>query len=238
MPKADNDPLGRAIADYWSTAKASRLLVLSPMFDEDELPVDLLFRTTAQMSALERVALEQARGRVLDAGAGAGCHALALQRMGRDVTAIDVSPRAVKVMRQRGVQRALVLDLFDVSDQYNTLLMLMNGIGLVGTLSRMPRFFGLLDRILAQGGQVLCDSSDIRYVFEDDQGNLELPPGTGYYGELTYQMQYKRYKGEPFSWLYIDAQTLRQQAADHGYVAQVIAQGSHYDYLARITRVR
>ena len=109
----------------------------------------------------------------------------------------------------------------------------MNGIGIVGTLSRMPMFFRHLDKILASDGQLLCDSSDISYVFENEEGIIELPD-TDYYGEINYQMRYRDIIGEPFSWLFIDAETLRQVAEKHGYVVEIIAEGNHDDYLARI----
>ena len=121
--------------------------------------------------------------------------------------------------------------------KYDTILMLMNGIGIVGTLERMPKFFRQLDIILAPGGQVLCDSSDISYVFEDETGMIDIPEDMGYYGEHSFQMQYKDTIGEPFDWLYIDAETLREQAAKNGYTVEVVAEGEHYDYLARITKI-
>ena len=85
--------------------------------------------------------------------------------------------------------------------QYDTILMLMNGIGIVGTLERMPKFFKQLDTILAPGGQVLCDSSDISYVFEDEEGMIDIPNEMDYYGEHNFRMQYKDTIGEPFDWL-------------------------------------
>lgn len=230
-----HDPMGRAIADYHHHRAASALRVFSPMFEEDEIPLPTLFRTFAQMPALERRALKLACGRVADVGAGAGCHTLYLQEQGLDVTAIDLSPLAVQTMQERGVRRALCQDFFTLTESFDTLLMLMNGIGLVGTLGRLPAFFSQLDKVLAPGGQVLCDSSDLRYLYEDEDGTLLLPDDVDYYGEMTYTMQYDDTRGLPFHWLYIDADTLRQQAALHGYDAQVIVKGEHYDYLARIT---
>lgn len=114
--------------------------------------------------------------------------------------------------------------------------MLMNGIGIVGSLSRMPAFFMQVDHLLTPGGQLLCDSSDICYIFEDEDGIIDLTGIEGYYGELNYQMQYKNVKGEEFPWLFIDPETLKEQALAHGFKVDVIARGSHYDYLARITR--
>lgn len=233
---ADKDPMGRAIADYHATGKASRLRVFSPMFDEDEIPVETLFRPLDGMPAVEQKALELACGDILDVGAGAGCHSLALQQMGKHVTAIDISPLAVATMRERGVADVREQDFFTLDGHYDTILMLMNGIGIVGSLSRMPAFFMQVDRLLAPGGQLLCDSSDICYIFEDEEGIIDLTGIDGYYGELTYQMQYKGVKGEPFPWLFIDPETLREQVQAHGFACEVVSRGSHYDYLARITR--
>ncbi len=232
----DHDPMGHAIADYHKSGKAARLRVFSPMFEEDEIPVVTLFRPFDDMPALEQEALRAATGAILDVGAGAGCHSLALQAMGKQVTAIDISPLAVATMRERGVQDAREQDFFTLDGQYDTILMLMNGIGIVGTLSRLPAFFMQLDALLAPGGQLLCDSSDICYIFEDEDGFIDLTGIDGYYGELTYQMQYRNVKGEPFPWLFIDPETLTEQAEAHGYRCDIIARGEHYDYLARLTR--
>lgn len=234
--KAANDPMGRAIKEYFETGKAERLRVFSPMFDEDEIPVATLFRSERQMPPIEQQALRMAAGKTLDVGAGAGCHTLALQERGIDVTAIDISPLSVATMRLRGVNDARQQDFFRMSGHYHTVLMLMNGIGIVGRVSRLPAFFSHLDRILAPNGQLLCDSSDISYVFKDDNGEMQPPVPGQYYGELTYRMQYRDTMGVPFPWLYIDADTLRACARASGYRLEVIGQGRHYDYLARITK--
>ena len=230
------DPIGRAIADYHKNKKASKLRVFSPMFEEDEIPLTTLFRTYESMPDIERRALDMAKGRVLDVGAGAGCHSLVLQEKGMDVTAIDISPLSVETMKERGVKKALEQDFFSLKGQYDTILMLMNGIGIVGTLDHLCELFKLLDKILTPGGQVLCDSSDISYIYETEDGIIELPGDMNYYGELNFQMQYKDTICEPFSWLYIDADTLREKAGEYGYTVEVVAEGEHYDYLARITK--
>ena len=240
------DPMGRAILDYvkrqgrvvesHETGKADRLRVFSPMFEEDEIPLTTLFRSYEDMPEIERKALDMAKGRVLDVGAGAGCHSLVLQERGLDVTAIDISPLSVEAMKERGIKKVLEQDFFTLTgQQYDTILMLMNGIGIVGSLDRMPKFFKQLDKILTHRGQVLCDSSDISYVFETEDGIIELPDDMGYYGEHSFQMQYKDTIGEPFDWLYIDADTLRQKAGRNGYAVEIVAEGEHYDYFARIT---
>ena len=176
--------MGRAILDYverqgradgyQKNKRAARLRVFSPMFEEDEIPLRTLFRTYDSMPEIERKALDMSRGRTLDVGAAAGCHTLVLQERGIDVTAIDISPLSVEAMKERGVRNVREQDFFTLEkEQYDTILMLMNGIGIVGTLARMPAFFRLLDKILAPGGQVLCDSSDISYVFEGDMPDMD-----------------------------------------------------------------
>ena len=232
----EKDPMGHAIAEYHKTGKAARLRVFSPMFDEDEIPVKTLFRSLNEMPALEREALEVAGGNILDVGAGTGCHSLALQAMEKAVTAIDISPLAVATMRERGVHDVHEQDFFTLQGQYDTILMLMNGIGIVGTISRLPALFMQLDHLLARGGQVLCDSSDNCYIYEDEEGIIDLTGVKGYYGELTYQMQYRGIKGEPFPWLFIDPETLSEQATAHGFHCDILMRGPHYDYLARLTR--
>jgi SAM-dependent methyltransferase len=228
--------MGRAIAEYYKTGTADRLRVFSPIFEEDEIPLYTLFREYEGMPKIERKALNMASGKTLDVGAGSGCHSLVLQAKGIDVTAIDISPLSVETMKERGVKNVLEQDFFTLEGQYDTILMLMNGIGIVGTLERFPKFFRQLDKILAPGGQLLCDSSDISYVFEDENGMIDIPNEMDYYGEHCFRMQYKDTIGEPFDWLYVDADTLKEQAAKNGYAVEVVAEGDHYDYLARITK--
>ena len=230
----NKDPMGYAIADYFSKGKAGRLRVFSSQFEEDEIPVDQLFRTFDEMPVLEQKALELAQGKILDCGAGSGCHALALQDMGKDVEAIDISPRSVEVMQQRGVQHAYCVNLFDDNflHRYDTILMLMNGSGIIGKLENMGAFFSKMKQLLNPGGCIYMDSSDLRYLFEDEDGSFLVDLAGGYYGEIDFQMQYKQVKGEPFDWLYVDYQTLSYYAQENGFKAEIIKEGEHYDYLA------
>lgn len=236
----DRDPMGEAIRDYLEQRPVKRLRVLSSLFDEDEMPVKTLFRTEAQMSRLERMALSACRGRVLDVGAGAGCHSLALQARGLEVTAVDVSPLSVESMRRRGVRDARLADFFtdEVGEGYDTLLLLMNGLGLVGRLGRLRDFFRRAACLLVSGGSIVADSSDLRYVFEDEDGNMDYDPADGYYGEVDFRMKYGDTEGLSFDWLYVDAGTLVRAAAEAGFRAEILYRGDHYDYLVRLVHYR
>ena len=230
------DPMGRAIFDYHTTGKAAKLRVFSSMFYEDEIPVETLFRSMEEMPVQERKAIELCRGRVLDAGAGSGCHSSILMERGHEVVAIDISELSVEVMRQRGID-ARIINFFDETfqEKFDTILMAMNGIGLVGRVERLSEFFLCAKRLLAPGGQILLDSSDIKYVFIDDDGCMDIDLAAGYYGEVDFKMRYKNITGEPFDWLYIDFDTLSMYAEEHGFKCEKCIEGEHYDYLARIT---
>ena len=230
------DPMGAAIYDFHKNGKADTLVVRSSMFDDDEIPVADLFRDFVQMPALERAALQMAKGRTLDVGAGAGCHSLALKQMGKEVVAIDISSLSVDVMKERGVDARLV-DFYDSSfdEKFDTILMLMNGTGIIGNLDNIGNFFSALKRLLRPDGCVYVDSSDLRYLYEEEDGSLEIDLADDYYGQLDYQMQYKDVVGEPFDWLYLDFNTLAYYAEENGFNAELVAEGEHYDYLARLT---
>lgn len=241
-PKAD--PMGAAIHDFYHTGKAARLRVLSSQFDEDEIPVETLFREFAQMPPLEQKALLLSQGRILDVGAGSGCHSKALQEMGREVVAIDISPLSVEVMRQRGID-AHEVNLYDENwcETFDTILLLMNGSGIIGKLQRSKAFFDRLRTLLRPGGSVLMDSSDLSFLYgeeDDDSSTPTMPPHhpddtSEYYGEVDFMMKYKNIRGERFDWLYIDFQTLKLHAETYGWKAELVEQGGHYDYLARLT---
>ena len=232
----NNDPMGAAIRDYQNKGKASRLRVLSSMFDEDEMPVAHLFRTFNQMPRLEQKALSMAKGRVLDIGAGAGCHALALQERGLEVKAIDISPLSCEVMSERGVKDVECVNLFNqqLQGKYDTLLLLMNGTGIAGKLNRLSMLLNRLKELLAEGGQILIDSSDLKYIYENEDGSMDIDLNAPYYGEVDYQMQYKNIKGERFDWLYTDPMLLASISKQCGLNCEIVEEGENYDFLARL----
>ena len=228
--------MGRAIAEFYEKGKAAKLRVFSSQFDEDEIPVKHLFRTYDGMSPIEQTALQLAQGKILDCGAGGGCHALALQDMGKEVSAIDISPLSVEVMEKRGVKSVQQADLFNLAavQEYDTVLMLMNGSGIIGKVDNMEKFFTKMKQILKPGGVVYMDSSDLKYLFEDEDGSFAIDLAGDYYGQVDFRMQYKQIKGDTFDWLYIDFQTLSLYASQYGFKAELVQEGEHYDYLAAL----
>ena len=234
--QAEKDPMGAAIYNYFKNGKAGKLRVFSSQFEEDEIPVSELFRTYEHMPLLEQTALDMAQGKILDVGAGSGCHALALKQMGKKSVAIDISPLSVEVMQVRGLDARLV-NLFDTHfvERFDTILMLMNGSGIIGRVENFGDFFQRMKLLLNPSGCILMDSSDLRYLFEEEDGSFVVDLAGDYYGQLDFQMQYKQIKGEAFDWLYVDFNTLSLYASQYGFKAELVKEGSHYDYLAKLT---
>ena len=232
----NKDPMGRAIHDFYTKGVAGRLRVFSPQFEEDEIPVSTLYRTFEEMPELEQEALRLAEGKILDVGAGSGCHSLALKDMDKDALAIDISELSVEVMQESGV-KAQQANLFDEHfvGQFDTILMLMNGSGIIGKLENMECFFRRAKELLTPNGCILMDSSDLRYLFEDEDGSMLIDLAGDYYGEFEFSMQYKQIKGDTFPWLYVDFETLKFYAAQYGFKAEKLKEGEHYDYLAKLS---
>lgn len=225
------DALGRMLADFLAGDKKAFLQVDSPSLEMSEMMGATLFRSEEGMSDLERKALDLCSGRVLDVGGGSGCHSLVLQARGLDVHAIDISPGCVRVMTERGVARAELKSLFNISSgDYDTVLMLMNGIGLAGTIEGLNYFFQYIRKILVPGGQILADSTDLssRYT------SLPIGREDRYYGETEFTMSYGNIQGEPFEWLYIDFSTLAFYARFHGWQCKRVVKDADGKYLARI----
>lgn len=231
-PASGRGPLGRALLEHHRDGADEPLRLHSDLGEVDELPVDFFFRDEDELGELERIALEEARGRILDVGAGAGVHALALQERGHEVTAIDVVPAAVEVMEARGVEDARRADVFQFDDaRYDTVLMLLNGIGMVGTLSGLERFLTSAPRLLAGGGQLLLDSADLRPRVGGDRRE-----DGRYAGEVHLQLEYRGERGAPYPQLYVDPETLASRAEERGWRVEVLARAEAGEYLARLTR--
>ena len=237
MPSKTNDILGHALMDYQRNGVAAAIKTISSLEEEDTMPLPYLFRDYEQMPMLEQKALKLCNGSILDIGCGAGSHSLYLQESGFEVTALDQSHGAIEVCKTRGVKNVkneAILDL--LGTKFDTLLLLMNGIGLVGSLTGLRTHLAHFKRLLHPKGQILMDSSDIIYMFEDqDDGGYWIPGDGSYYGEIEFTMQYKDKKGVPFNWLYIDFETLKTQCALEGFNCELVSEGEHYDYLARLT---
>ena len=232
------DLFGKAMLDFQTNNSPEDIITETSISEEDEMSVEYLFRSYNEMPKLEQKALQLTFGKTLDVGCGAGSHSLFLQKdRNLEVTSIDISEKAIETCKLRGVKNTKVQNILSFEEEkFDTILLLMNGTGIFGKLEHCNKYLLKLKSLLNPGGQILIDSSDIIYMFdEDEDGGKWIPSDKKYYGELVFTISYKGEKEEPFDWLYLDYNTLQNAAVANGLKCELVLEGEHYDYLAKLT---
>lgn len=231
------DLFGQAILDYQTNQSPENLYTETSISELDVMPIDYLFRGYDEMPVLEQKALDLANGKVLDVGCGAGSHSLYLQEKEKEVSAIDISPKAVEACLLRGIQNVKVQNFLelDETEKFDTILFLMNGTGIFQNLLLINVFLDKIKKILNKNGQVLIDGTDIIYMFdEDEDGGKWIPSNGNYYGELDFTVHYKGEQEEPIQWLYLDFDTLKNACEYHQLSCTKIKTDGD-SYLAKIS---
>lgn len=228
------DLFGKALRDYHNNNYTEDLITSTNISGNDELPLPYLFRSYSEMPKLEKKALKLVKGSILDVGCGSGSHSLHLQEKGFNVKAIDISEGAVEVAKSRGVNHVEMKALLDETEKFDTILLLMNGTGIFQELSQISTYLKHLKSILNANGQILIDSSDIQYMYEDEDGGLWIDTNAEYYGELDYFLSYKDEEETPMKWLYLDFERLQLACESVGLKCEKVMDGEHYDYLAKL----
>jgi len=238
-PAAGWAPLGAALLAYHRGERDAEVIVASDVWEDEPTPAAAFYRPDdAPLPELDRTALAHCRGRVLDLGAGAGRHALELQRAGHQVVAVDLLPEAVEIMRDRGVADARRGGLDAVHGEvFDTVLMLMHGLGVTGTLRGLGELLEALPPVLAAGGRLVCDSADLAAVLEDESPELrrELAGADRYLGEVEFGLRFGVLEGPPYPWLFVDPEGLSIIGEAAGYDVTIAAQGSRGAFLAVLT---
>jgi SAM-dependent methyltransferase len=228
------DLFGKALLDYQNGDYTEDLITSTSISDEDVLPLPYLFRGFEDMPKLEQKALQLSKGKVLDVGCGSGSHSLYLQNKGLQVKAIDISKGAIEAAKIRGVKNAELKHLLDETQTFDTILLLMNGTGVFQELSQISKYLKHLKSLLNPNSQILVDSSDIKYMYEDEDGGFWMDAQSNYYGELDYYLSYKGEDETPFKMLYLDFDTLKTACKIVGLKCELVLEGEHFDYLARL----
>ncbi len=224
------DVLGQAILNFYHKSSKAKLWIHNKYGPKEEMPVEIYFRDLNNLTALELIAIKHCKGKILDIGAGAGSIAKLLQEKRLDVTALEISPILKEVMKLRGVSKIVQEDIYRYDlETFDTLLLLMNGIGLVGSLSGFKRFLKHAKKIINPGGQLIFDSSNVAYLYEGD-----IPEMANYYGEILYQYEYKKQKTDWFKWLYIDIEKLIETANLEGFQTEILFEDENDQFLARL----
>lgn len=232
------DLFGQALLDYQNGNYTEDIITSTSISGDDALPIPYLFRQFEEMPKLEQKALKLAKGEILDVGCGSGSHSLYLQENNKKVKAIDVSKGAIEVAKLRGVVNAEIKNILDETETFDTILLLMNGTGIFQELSQVSKYLTHLKKLLNSGGQILMDSSDIKYMYEDEDGGYWMDSNSNYYGELDYFLSYKNEDETPMKWLYLDFETLKLACETVGLKCDIIKEGEHFDYLAQLTHFK
>ncbi len=235
--KVEEDIMGLALANYKSNQGSASLKVNCNKADDETYDLSYFFRNWQAMPETEKKALDLVYGKTLDVGTGTGIHAKVLQEKGIELMAIDISPYAVQLAKEQGIKNVYCVNFFElINEKFDTILFLMNGIGLVETMVGLEAFFQKCDELLEKDGQIIFDSSDLIYLLEEEDGSYKIDLNDAYYGEVEFQVEYENRKGKPFPWLFIDFENLAFYAEQFGFKAELIYEDEHYNYLGRIIR--
>ncbi len=234
------EPHGDAALDYFRGDSSAAVTMYSENKPTMQVPARLFFRGQDSLLPLEDLALDLAvekGGRVLDVGAGTGCHSLILQDRGIEVCAVDIVPTLVEVMKQRGVRDGRCADIFEfTAEPFDTALMLMNGTVMLERLSRVVPFLRHLRNLLKPDGQLLLHTFDLRT--RSDPAELVRQQACRragrYFGEIRTQLEYKGRKGAPFTALVVDPDTLAEETSNARWSCEVVARHESAGYLARL----
>lgn len=229
------DLFGKAILDFQTNNSPENIITETSISETDEMSVAYLFRKFNEMPKLEQKALQLCKGKILDVGCGAGSHSLYLQEKDFEVTSIDISENAIKTCQARGLKNAKVENILHLeNEKFDTILLLMNGTGIFENLATTSKYLQKLKSLLNENGQILIDSSDILYMFDQNEDGTFSVPADNYYGELTFSIQYKNQTEEDFPWLYLDYNTLQNACQANGLHCELLFEGNHFDYLAKL----
>ncbi len=235
MKKNKPTPFEQAFLDFYNGNNNNEVIVHCNKGDDEAVALKYFFRSFDEMPLLEQKALEQCRGKVLDIGAGSGCHSVVLNERGMDITALDILEGFTSIMRKRGLPKVINSDIMDYSEEkFDTLLMLMNGIGFTKDFSGLEKFLHHAHKLLNPYGQIILDSSDLLYLYQQEDGSVMIDLNEAYYGEVIYTVEYGNKSGKPFKWLFVDFSSLQEIADKCGFQAELLYEDEHFNYLARL----
>lgn len=226
-------PHGLALKAYWEGDKKAKVDIHMDDDSITSMPIEIYFRTLEEFPEIEKIALPLCKGKTLDVGAGAGAHCLALQENGTDVTGLDISPEGVEIMTLRGVKKTICQDFlkYDPTQAFDTLLFLMNGIGIAGTVHQLDEYLQHAHSITTADGQIILDSSDLTFT------ELELDYDQEYHGIFNYQLSFEGKTGSTYQWLYIDQEKLTEIAEKNNWLCEIIYEQEDGGYLARLKKL-
>jgi len=235
----DADAYGKAIRDYHEHGEGFEIVERDDGLVAPSGGPEMYFSESDDWGAYLQAGLEHLDGRVLDVGCGAGRHALYAQQQGHDVVGIDVSPGAIEVSRDRGVEDSRECDVADVaaefaSDTFETVLMLGNNFGLVGTADTAPDVLDALATVTGADARIVAESCDIyenadeyhRSYHEYNRERGRLP------GALRIRTRYKTHSTDWFDYLLVSPEEMDEVLVETVWTRTETYRGEGGQYVA------
>lgn len=221
---------GKAGLDFLVGLHDENIIVESQTMEDDVIPVEHLFRDWNDMPICEQIALKKAKGKVLDVGGGVGSHSLHLQQKGVDVTMLEIEAELCEVAQKRGVENIVLADFFEFNsaEKYETILFMMNGIGIGGNFETFKACISKCESLLNKGGQILFDSTDIAFCYEDEDGSVLLPLNIEYHGFVQFRLTYKKETDDWFDWAYYSADKIMELLPENAKLEVLKEEGPAY----------
>lgn len=226
------DVLGSAIEAYFLNSDDTPIRVFINKNEEPVMYPSVFFRSYKNMLKYEKISLRESKGRVLDLGCGAGCHALYLQKKGLEITAVEISKKSAKVAADRGVEKVVNEDWRNLSlKNFDTVLVLMNGMGLAESPAELKLMFKKLKSFLSKNGSILIDSTDVTYAKADWPMR-----DSEYFGKVHFELKYKG-KTQCFPWLFVDFDTALKTAKSVKLNVEVLEKARNGHFLLRLSKM-
>jgi SAM-dependent methyltransferase len=221
--KNEQDAFGHAVWDHYHGTNAFEIIERSDgHFAISSGPAEYLaapaFWPPHVKTALER----HAHGRVLDIGCNGGRHALYLQQSGLEVLGVDVSPLAIAVAKERGLENAAVLSIDDLSAElgtFDTILMLGNNFGLFGSAAKAKRLLRRFKSLTRPGATLIAESLNV-YVTQDPDHLAYLKANRErgrMSGQIRMRGRYKRFVTPWFDYLMVSPEEMDALVEDTGW---------------------
>ena len=227
-----HDVLGSAIQSFHLKKNDTPIRVFINKNEEPKMYPSVFFRGYKNMLKYEKIALRESKGKILDLGCGAGCHSLYLQNKGFNVTAVEVSEKSANVAAQRGVNRVIQADWRNLKlKNFDTVLVLMNGMGLSESPAELKLMFRKLKSFLSPKGAILIDSTDVTYA-KADWPMLD----SEYFGKVQFELKYKG-KTQCFPWLFVDFETAIKTAKSVKLKVEVLEKARNGHFLLRLSKM-
>jgi SAM-dependent methyltransferase len=231
---AATEPIAAALLDHYRSGRSRRVRALRADGVSFAIDTAEYFTLEGQLASLDALSLDRCRGRVLDVGAGAGRHSLALQKRGIEVVAIDVSPICSALCTERGVREVRTFSVMSLDSAaplglFDSIFFGMQTIGVAGGVKPLEKLLRRLQNCLHPGGELIVDSSALREPWEGDAEDNAASRG-----EIVLSTRYRGWRGEAFPWLYLAEEDLRKIARRAGYEMEVLARVEAGEYLAAL----